>query len=641
MIGVWSDTERYSMQLAPGKATRVGEPVQVSRLGNPLVNEVVLPAGLKDAFNGLTPNKDATIPEVVARVTDPELPKLIEGIYGVPAPTGPRNDLVEIFLTGIAKNAPTLDGSPAPIQADLNSPVLNADADKSQIQPSEMLRLNTSIKPTGEDPNRLGVLGGDLQGFPNGRRLADDVIDISIQAVEGAAQTGKLVDALAAGDKVDANDVDFGTAVPVRRAAQQRDRGRRAWARRPRRGPGQRHRLELRGRLRRAPPAPAGDDDRAEVQPAAASSGWDDSTHADGDGRRGRRGAVRRAGCAVVPPPPRRGPRPAGLAEHRRGLIRPGGGPASGPPPGSTRPRPSTPDRTVMASSAPTVPGTDSIRPIPPTRPARAGAAGPARCWPRSPRCCWPRSWSPAWTTRGRDTPAGTPQPVPDRLAATIEQAQDRLRRLPDDAGTWAALGSAYVEQARVSANPAYYAQAQGALERSVAAAARRATPPPPSGWARWPTPGTTSPPPAATPSRRWRSTRPASRRTGCWPTRPPSSATPRPPPPPCSACSTCGPGWPRSPGRPTSWSCTAASTTPGSALQRALAAATSRDELAFSHYYLGELAWGGGEPGGGPRPVRARTRRRPGRPGAAAGPGQGARRRPAGSTRRSPPTTG
>jgi hypothetical protein len=206
VIGVWSDTERYSMQLSPGEATRTGDPVQVSRLGNPLVNEVVLPAGLKDAFNGLTPSKDATIPEVVARVTDPELTKLIEGIYKVPAPAGPRSDLVEIFLTGIAKGAPTLDGSPAPIQADLNSHVLNAD--KGQIQPSEMLRLNTSIKPTAQ-PNRLGVLGGDLQGFPNGRRLGDDVIDISIQAVEGAAQTGTLVEALAAGDKVDANDVAF------------------------------------------------------------------------------------------------------------------------------------------------------------------------------------------------------------------------------------------------------------------------------------------------------------------------------------------------------------------------------------------------------------------------------------------------
>ncbi len=67
-----------------------------------------------------------------------------------------------------------------------------------------------------------------------------------------------------------------------------------------------------------------------------------------------------------------------------------------------------------------------------------------------------------------RDTPVGTPQPVPDRLAATIAQAQERLRRVPGDAGTWAALGSAYVEQARVSGYPAYYAQAQGALDRST-----------------------------------------------------------------------------------------------------------------------------------------------------------------------------
>ena len=208
VIGVWSSTERKTLLLSPGEATPTGHPVQVSRLGNPLVNEVVLPAGLKDAFNGLTPDKDATIPEVVDRVTDPELARLIEAIYGVPAPDTPRNDLVEIFLTGIAKDAPTLDGSAPPIQADLNSQVLNADADPAHFQPSEMLRLNTSIEPT-EDPNRLGVLAGDLQGFPNGRRLTDDVVDIEVQAVVGAAQTGELVDALATGDQVDTNDVPF------------------------------------------------------------------------------------------------------------------------------------------------------------------------------------------------------------------------------------------------------------------------------------------------------------------------------------------------------------------------------------------------------------------------------------------------
>lgn len=213
VIGVWSDTERRSLQLSPGAATAVGEAVQVSRLGNPLVNEVVMPVGLKDAFNGLSPSKDATIPEVVARVTDPELAKLIQSVYKVPAPAAPRNDLVEIFLTGIAKKAPTLDGSAPPIQADLNSQVLNADVDPKAFQPSEMLRLNMSVPPTAQ-PNRLGVLGGDLQGFPNGRRLADDVVDIAVQAMEGAAQTGKLVDALAAGDKVDANDVAFSNVFP-------------------------------------------------------------------------------------------------------------------------------------------------------------------------------------------------------------------------------------------------------------------------------------------------------------------------------------------------------------------------------------------------------------------------------------------
>jgi hypothetical protein len=213
VVGIWSSTSKQSLKLGGGKAKPVGKFAQVSRLGNPLVNEVVLPAGLKDAFNGITPDVDATIPEVVERVTDPELPKLIEAIYKIPAPAAPRNDLVEIFLTGIAKHAPTLDGTKAPIQADLNSQILNKDVKAKKFVPSEMLRLNTAVDPTAE-PNRLGVLAGDLQGFPNGRRLADDAIDISIQAVEGAAQDGKLVDALAAGDAVDANDVGFEEKFP-------------------------------------------------------------------------------------------------------------------------------------------------------------------------------------------------------------------------------------------------------------------------------------------------------------------------------------------------------------------------------------------------------------------------------------------
>ncbi|GIF72156.1 DUF4331 domain-containing protein [Asanoa siamensis] len=208
VVGVWTTTDRAKVRVTGQQTQGIrGERVQVSRLGNPLVNEVVVPANLKDAFNSISPDKDAGIPAVVKRVTDPELPKLIEAIYGVPAPATPRNDLVEIFLTGITTKAN------GPIKADLNSQLNNKDVNPKRFRPSEMLRLNLGV-PVADQPNRLGVLGGDLQGFPNGRRLGDDAVDISIQAVEGAAQTGQLVDALAAGDKVDANDNQFGDQFP-------------------------------------------------------------------------------------------------------------------------------------------------------------------------------------------------------------------------------------------------------------------------------------------------------------------------------------------------------------------------------------------------------------------------------------------
>ncbi|MCR6490680.1 DUF4331 domain-containing protein [Amycolatopsis sp. OK19-0408] len=208
VIGVWSDTERQSLSIkTPGKDTQAGPYVQVSRLGNPLVNEVVVPAGLKDKFNALTPDQDHNVPDLVSRVTDPEVPKLIQAIYGLPAPATPRNDLAEIFLTGVTTKAG------GPIKADLNSQLNNADVNAKRFTPSEMLRLNTAV-PVAANPNRLGVLAGDLQGFPNGRRLTDDVVDIEVQALEGAAQTGVIVPALATGDKVNANDVPFGNAFP-------------------------------------------------------------------------------------------------------------------------------------------------------------------------------------------------------------------------------------------------------------------------------------------------------------------------------------------------------------------------------------------------------------------------------------------
>ena len=206
VIGVWGDTERRSMELSPGRRRALGDWVQVSRLGNPLVNEVVVPAGLKDRFNSLTPDQDGKVKELVDRVTNPELPALVEAIYRIPAPKGRRDDLVEIFLTGITTE---LGG---PIKADLNSQVLNADVDARRFVPSEQLRLNMAVAPAAE-PNRLGVLARDDQGFPNGRRLSDDVLDIGLQALEGAAVNG-VVEALAAGDKVDANENAFEKRFP-------------------------------------------------------------------------------------------------------------------------------------------------------------------------------------------------------------------------------------------------------------------------------------------------------------------------------------------------------------------------------------------------------------------------------------------
>jgi hypothetical protein len=206
-IGIWSTAERPRVRITGSTTTSASKWVQVSRLGNPLVNEVVVPAGLKDAFNALPPAKDASVAPVVARVKNPEVPRLIQGIYGIKAPATPRNDLTEIFLTGITKKAG------GPIKANLNSQLDNADVKPGAFRPSEMLRLNLSVKPA-RHPSRLGVLGGDLQGFPNGRRLTDDVVDIEVQALEGAAQTGKIVKALAAGDGVNSNDRTFGTSFP-------------------------------------------------------------------------------------------------------------------------------------------------------------------------------------------------------------------------------------------------------------------------------------------------------------------------------------------------------------------------------------------------------------------------------------------
>lgn len=137
-----------------------GPYVQVSRLGMPLVNEVVIGLKDKDRFNASQPSNDAVFADYI---THPTLPALLEALFGVKAPTlFPRTDLVAVFATGVAG--------------------LNQNGSFG-----EMLRLDLRRPPTpiGQQ-NRLGVLGGDPAGFPNGRRPGDDVVDIALRVVMGA-----------------------------------------------------------------------------------------------------------------------------------------------------------------------------------------------------------------------------------------------------------------------------------------------------------------------------------------------------------------------------------------------------------------------------------------------------------------------
>ena len=200
VIGLWTTTSRGSARVADGGEHGLR---QVSRLGMPLVNEVIIPVGRKNEFNASKPVDDA---KFLPYVTNPEVPKLVAGIYGIPAPATPRQDLVEAYLTGLCKAC-------GPIDADLNSQLLNQDVDKSAFRPSEQLRLNMAVPPAAS-PNRLGALGGDFAGFPNGRRLADDVIDVTLRVAEGVLLPGhpSIVEGLS--DAVDANEVPFRTAFP-------------------------------------------------------------------------------------------------------------------------------------------------------------------------------------------------------------------------------------------------------------------------------------------------------------------------------------------------------------------------------------------------------------------------------------------
>jgi hypothetical protein len=197
VIGIWNTASRPSMVVQNSDGTRSfsGRNVQVSRLGNPLVNEVVVPLAFKDYFNGSKPTGDAAY---LPKVQDPELPHLLNAVYGTDVPDSndakdgiQRADLIQVFLTGVPG---------------LNQP--------KNIAASEMLRLNMDIPPCTSGCSRLGVLGGDLAGFPNGRRLSDDVVDEALRVMLGVLLPNHQAIADTIGDGVNANDKPFGDTFP-------------------------------------------------------------------------------------------------------------------------------------------------------------------------------------------------------------------------------------------------------------------------------------------------------------------------------------------------------------------------------------------------------------------------------------------
>ena len=176
-------------QLSDPRSTD-GPWVQLSRLDMPLVNELVIPLKDKNRFNGSQPRFDS---QFLKYVRNPEPAGLIENILGIDVPPNPRDDIATIFLTGIQG---------------LNKP--------TGVKPSSQLRLNMDVQPKAS-PNRLGVLGGDKAGFPNGRRLTDDVVDIELQALAGATPLTPNFDKKpnnTLGDGVNANDVPFLKGFP-------------------------------------------------------------------------------------------------------------------------------------------------------------------------------------------------------------------------------------------------------------------------------------------------------------------------------------------------------------------------------------------------------------------------------------------
>jgi Domain of unknown function (DUF4331) len=174
VVGVWSSVDRRKVTTRGANTRSSGSWIQVNRLANPLVNEVIIPTGLKDQWNALQPWQEGRFRKYYDQ---PILAAVLNKLYKLGVPETGRDDLVAVLLTGV--------------------PELNF----TSLRLSEVLRLNLNVPVTAR-PSRLGVLAGDAQGWPNGRRFGDDVVDIAEQAVAGFLKGKKIP----LGDGVDADD---------------------------------------------------------------------------------------------------------------------------------------------------------------------------------------------------------------------------------------------------------------------------------------------------------------------------------------------------------------------------------------------------------------------------------------------------
>jgi hypothetical protein len=171
VIGSWGTTSRLKTQVRPpasgGTAPTPDQFTQVQRMGNPLINELIIGTGSKDTWSISAPNQDVMF---ASSALDPLLPRALNAVFGISVPDPPRTDLLPLVVYA----PPIVAAGAAPAPTTAANPV------------ADLLRLNYSIPPTAQSSRkRMGFIAGDSAGYPNGRRVTDDVVDISLRAVAG------------------------------------------------------------------------------------------------------------------------------------------------------------------------------------------------------------------------------------------------------------------------------------------------------------------------------------------------------------------------------------------------------------------------------------------------------------------------